>query len=224
MLKNNKGTILVVAVVATSIMIIIGFVCLKIYSNQSMLDTKDVLNQRLYYSAIGSVEAMKGFISEKVAENIQSRNGKPKLQGDFISENVNDGGFLFNKTHSGPYKPFEGDLFGDSNIFDASMHPAITTHVSVTLLNRAVGGTFYFKKGANSSFPSIGTAATSKYKGYVIEAKASASLKTALNSVTNMEVTARYYFYTTRSGDGTVANIRRNTITPVGWRIIGRTN
>lgn len=235
MVKNNKGTVLVIAVVAMSIMIIIGFICLRIYSNQSILDTRDVVKQRLYYSAIGSVEAMKGFLSKKVAENIQSRSGKQDVHGNLVPQgditaNGENEGFLAYATRNGAYEPFKwtnadpglfGSYAGKHDVFDASMHPPIITSVKLIRLNSKPDGDFYAKGGTRLASPFNGIAAgqTAPRKAYVIEAKTSTEFKTALNSINKMEVVARFYFVTQKIGDGTAGSPHRHAIHCVGWRI-----
>ena len=239
MVKNNKGTILVIAVVAMSIMIIIGFICLRIYSNQSILDTRDVVKQRLYYSAIGSVEAMKGFLSEKIAENVQSRKGKQNSagilieQGDVTSGGSNEG-FLANVTNNSTrtYEPFKWvsdsntglfgtDKAGVHNVFDGSMHPSIVTSVKLIRLttSQLPTGTLYFSPTLSNNFNGVENAATAQRKAYVIEAKTTATFKTSLNSIENMEFYARYYFCTIKEGSGTETDPYKHTIHCIGWRI-----
>ena len=228
MVKNNKGTILVIAVVAMSIMIIIGFIC-----------SRDFVKQRLYYSAIGSVEAMKGFLSEKIAENVQSRKGKQNSagilieQGDVTSGGSNEG-FLANVTNnsSRTYEPFKWvstsntglfgtDKAGVHNVFDGSMHPSIVTSVKLIRLttSQLPTGTLYFSPTISNNFNGVENAATSQRKAYVIEAKTTATFKTSLNSIENMEFYARYYFCTIKEGSGTETDPYKHTIHCIGWRI-----
>ena len=232
--KNNKGTVLVIAVVAMSIMIIIGFICLRIYSNQSILDTRDVVKQRLYYSAIGSVEAMKGYLSKKVAENIQSRKGQqnsdgsPILQGDITNDKI-DEGFLASVTNGSYYAltGLFGSYGGETNVFDASMHPPIVIeYVRLKRFKNASSiptGDFYagHEVKLTNPFNGIGYNSTSHKKGYVIEAKAKTKFNTALHSTNNMYVVAKFYFYTEHdaTADGTDARPYRQVIHCVGWRI-----
>lgn len=70
MLKNTKGTVLVVAVVAMMIMLIIGLICLKIYTIQAILDTYDQSKMRALYSAEGAIEMMRGYIDAKIVQNL----------------------------------------------------------------------------------------------------------------------------------------------------------
>jgi hypothetical protein len=226
MIKNNKGTILVVAVTAMVVMIIIGFVCLQMYMNQSILDTYDVTKKRLFYSAEGAIEIFRGYINvhrgaiaNDVAYGYLYNNSK-----------VNNSGDGSNITSANAWTPLPS---GALSPFDGTMHPPITvtvglrrlTELSATknpelkyLLDGNAFGT------AGNTFRTAITAGglPTSDRAYEIIARATATHNTALigrNSNRNvMSVTLHYYFYTHHQGTDAAAN-NQHVPTFVGWRI-----
>jgi hypothetical protein len=212
LIKNNKGTILVVAVVCMSIMIIIGFVCLKIYSSQSILDTRDVVKQRLYYNAIGGIEVMKGYLAAKVAEDIRSHENRE--YADYWGDTGNTGN-SDNNGHRGivsklvnnsgnNYQPLSATLLRDN-----TMYPHINVTVKVTCINSAPTGRFYVDSalrnypstiGGVSAFGGLTSDVTCRSYCIESEAKINGSFTSALSTGgTIKSVIMQFYFYTQKT-------------------------
>lgn len=237
MIKNNKGTILVVAVTAMLVMIIIGFVCLQMYMNQSLLDTYDVTKKRLFYSAEGIIEILRGYINKSVPD-------------DDITPSGSRGGFLYNKTNNASKTwnirtdSAAGDtkLAGlkqllDANTFDGTMHPPVRITelyvkriinnsdtdiaglISTGCLYNPLGSNNlqHFRDGRHDKGAAV-TDGTADFRSYEIVAKAVSSHRTALSSNSEISVTLHYYFFTTFSGPPS-ASVTRHKPRFVGWRI-----
>lgn len=137
MIKNNKGTILVVAVTAMVIMIIIGYVCLQMYMNQGILDTYDVTKKRLFYSAEGSIEMFKGYLIRHT-DNEREEYKDIGLPGGAK-------GFIFNNAKVNNSEKSDNDSFSAANSwnplasgtlrpFDGTMHPRIDVQIGLRRL------------------------------------------------------------------------------------------
>lgn len=223
MINNKKGTILVVAVTAMIIMILIGLVCMQLYYNQSIIDSYDATKKRTFYSAEAGVEMMKGYILRKIEEN-KAAHSSGAVTGDVSAGSEgHKKGFLVDKMPNvgSTWSPFAAgkEFPALKENFDATMHPAIVTSVYVKRLGSTDVtslGKFYYK-GVETSFGTVGNAANSDRKAYVIisEAKA-AGYKTALNTGA-IVTTIKYYFYTNHAGTG-AGPFSHDPIT-IGWRI-----
>ena len=165
MIKNNKGTILVVAVTAMVIMIIIGYVCLQMYMNQGILDTYDVTKKRLFYSAEGSIEMFKAYLikntnlEKQTYENI----GLPGGAKGFIFNNakVNNSGKSDNDSFSAAnsWNPL---VSGTLVPFDGTMHPRINVQIGLRRLT-ALGVGANQNPELNSFLNSISAAPASHF-------------------------------------------------------------
>jgi len=246
MIKNNKGTILVVAVTAMIVMIIIGFVCLQMYMNQSILDTYDVTKKRLFYSAEGIVEILRGYINITVPDSLNDvTTPPPAAMGSW-------GGFLYAKTlnstaiwnirtdsAAGDSKLAGLKQLLDPNIFDGTMHPGIKiTELYVKrikdtsdtdIANLITTGCLYNPPDGSNRLPHFrdgrhnrnATDPAAIYRSYEIVVKAEATHNTALigGSASNniMSLKLHYYFFT--EFDGSDPAIIRHRPRFVGWRI-----
>ncbi|MCR4662592.1 MAG: hypothetical protein K5622_01730 [Endomicrobiaceae bacterium] len=240
MLTNKKGTVLVVAITAMMIMIVIGAICLQIYTNQTILDGYDQVKKRTFYSAEAAVEMMKGYIVKKTEESLT-------IPGGDILTNYNKGFLATVAPVTGAntvkdWKPFSDNTANYKNLllnpaanFDGTMHPAIKADVYLHRLTKADetrvktnSGVNFFKDNGNpnspqdinsSIFANATAADTSEYRGYEIVATASTLYKTSLSVDSTISTTLRYYFYTQRKNTGSAENPNYiNEINWVGWR------
>ena len=231
MIKNNKGTILVVAITAMIIMIIIGYVCLQMYMNQSIIDTYDATKKRLFYSAEGAIEIFRGYININRSHiaNDTAAGGYGYLYSHAIVNNSGNGSGI---TSSNAWTPLPSGVL---NPFDATMHPSIIVTVGLrrlTVLGAAVGqnpelrkllnaGAFGAKGNTFRSAITTGGVASDD-RAYEIIARATATHNTALigrsSSNNTMTLTLHYYFYTHHQGSDAAGNNQHVPIF-VGWRI-----
>ncbi len=245
MFKNNKGTVLVVAVTAMMIMIIIGAVCLQIYTNQSLLDTYDQIRMRTFYSAEAGVEMMRGYINQKLADTWVS-SGSTQL-----GDKANSGrGFLYDVTKTQGllqgFMPKEWEPFKDGSTvayakpllkepFDGTMHPKVTVDVKLrrltildqnNILNNEkivfINDITLVPLAAGDIFHTLTTDALDyhTYRGYEIVSTATAEHKTTMG-VNTISTTLRYYFYTREKVDTdpvTGNQTFNHFIFWVGWR------
>ena len=242
MLTNKKGTVLVVAVTAMMIMIIIGAVCLQIYMNQSLIDTYDQIRMRTFYSAEGAIELMRGYIDKQVEANLVTSGD---TRGDcmynnrgFLAYVTRFTGYGYNKTTEWePFKentssPYAIPLLKDN--FDGIIYPGIKARVYLRRITYGDLNDIYvdrmirFKDATGAGIdgqifnPVIVSEAMdngTEYRGYEIVAIASTTYKTSI-SVTKVETTLRYYFYTRRISHDLGAGVTsfENRINWVGWR------
>ena len=246
MLTDKKGTVLVVAVTAMMIMIIIGLVCLQIYTNQSLLDTYDQVRQRTFYSAEAGIEMMRGYIDKKVEENLVPVGGVAVNVGDamygcrgFLAYVTRIHGVsLINFDNTTVWEPFkEGTTSPYPNaylkeVFDGTMHPKVDIEVTLHRLNASNyvdvhdDRHVYFKYGGAPiddkiffAYPSEAFDINAEYRGYEIRSVATAVHNTTMGSNT-IKTTLRYYFYTKRIPQDLGEGVTRfeNRIFWVGWR------
>ncbi len=69
MIKNQKGSILVVTVISMFVLTVIGFICLEMFVSQNILVSTDVAKIKTFYAADGVVEMLRGYINEKFIES-----------------------------------------------------------------------------------------------------------------------------------------------------------
>lgn len=138
MLRNTKGTVLVVAVVAMMIMLIIGLICLKIYTIQAILDTYDQSKMRVLYSAEGAIDMMRGYIDAKIAQNLNvdgdtMDGGKGFLQSVTPVKTGTSGSNIqtvnWDPFRDGTSVSYSVPLLKDA--FDGTMHPRIFVGVYI---------------------------------------------------------------------------------------------
>ena len=148
MLTSKKGTVLVVAVTAMMIMMIIGFICFQIYTNQSILDTYDQVTKRTFYSAEGAIEMMKGYIEHKTDYYKDPIKGDVMANpADLTAINTNRG-FLVSVTpfisanNMKDWEPFKDGSTHSFAIallkenFDGTMHPGVKARVYLHRLRK----------------------------------------------------------------------------------------
>ncbi len=68
MIKNKKGSILVITVISMFILTIIGFICLEMFVSQNILIATDVAKIKTFYAADGVVEMLRGYINANYPE------------------------------------------------------------------------------------------------------------------------------------------------------------
>lgn len=237
MLKNNKGTVLVIAVTAMIIMIVIGMVCLKIYETQSLLDVYEQARIRTFYAAEGAIEMMRGYIDVKTAEHLGT-NGDV-VDGDGYLSSVTpfkvSAGSIIGLLNPNNYDTVNWEPFGSNTTtldpkkflekeFDASMYPSISVTVYLRKLT-AVKDLTRVQTDLKVPFSIehfcvvVGTVLQiTDDTGYEIVATAKANYKTALANG-DISTTLRYYFSTKRQNLGTPENPNmKYTKTFVAWR------
>ena len=141
MLINKKGTVLVVAVTAMMIMLVIGLICLQIYTNQNILDTYDQVRMRTFYTAEGAIEMMKGYIENRTAFYLDPIKGDVMGNpADLTTINTNRG-FLASVTpFVSPNNMKDWEPFKDGSThsfatpllkenFDGTMYPGVSVRV-----------------------------------------------------------------------------------------------
>lgn len=239
MLMDKKGTVLVVAVTAMMVMIIIGLVCLQIYTNQSLLDTYDQIKQRTFYSAEAGVEMMRGYIDKKIDEtSVTTGNERgDSMYGNrgFLAFVTKVHGSIGETTNWEPFKegttsPYARAFLKD--VFDGTMHPSIQVEVHLHRLNALDfvevhnnRGITFRDGGTNIDaliFASILTEILDfgrTYRGYEIVSTATAFHKTTMGT-NYIKTTLRYYFYTKREQVDVEPGVvlYKNNIKWVGWR------
>lgn len=188
---NDKGTILPVTIVAMTIMMIIGIICLKIFSSQNILDTYDQAKIRTTYSAEGVVEVMRGYIQYAVNVN------KDPMYGD----NHHSGrGYINWKTSAGNWTPLNNATEYPvlaADFFDGTMYPGIKVSAYCSRLSAADFNLL------SSEYPAVNATSYGNYNAgencaYKIVAIASTTHKT--NLATQLIVsTVTYYFATKRT-------------------------
>lgn len=227
MLRNKKGTVLVVAIVAIMIMIIIGMICLQMYANQNIIDTYDQARIRTFYTAEGAIEMMRGYINKKLAET------RDPVKGDISNFLVKVTPFVTGTKKTTDWYPFirknpanyQVPVLVDSdngNIdipFDGTMYPpiyvSVTLHrlykksssdsdknrISSLLLSDITPDKFY----ASKADPANAYDDPDYSPAYEIVAIASTTHRTSLSSAV-ISTTLRYYFWTKYTNTGTVDN------------------
>lgn len=233
---NKKGAVLVVAITAMVIMIVIGAVCLQIYTNQSLMDSYDQIKMRTFYSAEGALEMMRGYIVRMTENNLTNTGSE---RGDSM---YGGRGFLasvtkYNNKTGKPtvWEPFK-DAAGSTKLlkgsFDGTMYPGIAAEVSVRRLTSAdkttlINNKIRFKPApaAENQIYAVMSSETqdiNNFRGYEIYATAYTTHKTTMGSNV-IRTTLRYYFFTERKsvtyGSGsTEYKVFTNDIKWVGWR------
>lgn len=201
MILDNKGAILPVTIVAMLIMLIIGLVCLQIFSSQNILDTYDQIKQRTFYSAEGSVEMVRGFIDYSV--NAHLVGGSDNHEGG--------AGYLFSRTKNTNWYPLEtvGDCtaFATTKVFDGTMYPNINCRAYCARISTK-DELKDLRNNKKVIFPGVtedNVVSDRDHCAYKIVAIASSTHKTNLG--TNLIVsTLTYYFCTEMVNNGTVDN------------------
>lgn len=215
-LKNNKGTILLVSVTAMVIMMIIGFVCLQMYINQNIFDTLDATNKRTYYAAEGAIEIMRGYIDKHIPDNDNALGGKGYIAS--VAQKNNSG--IIDATNKG-WCPSEIMTF----LSDNDVHPHIT--VEVYLRRLTLQTATHVKNLIDSNLLPIDFSNAcndsdipSNNRAYEIIAKATASYKSVLISK-NIITTVHCYFYTKYDveNEGTPSEKIKHKPKIVIWRV-----
>jgi hypothetical protein len=236
MLSNKKGTVLVIAVAAMMIMGIIGFICLQVYTNQSILDSYDQIRKRTFYSAEGAVEMMKGYIDKKLNENEPLINNavgdtylydKTKNKNWAPFTNSFDDYAIFKTVYGKKFHNEDGKLFLKSDqFFDRTIHPGIKV---IVFVHRVKYNPFLFLLDDYTLYrevekswpwwpadPMSNYTGTNKHKGlYVIVASAFADHKSTMG-VNTVRTTLRLYFCTHLNG----GDMSKRLVTKwVAWRV-----
>lgn len=208
MALSNRGTILPVTIVSMTVMMIIGIICLQMFSAQNILDTYDQVKLRTFYSAESTIEMMRGYID--YITNI-------KMQSNGDSWN-NSRGFLNYKTISGAWAPLcitEADSYPvlESGFFDGTMYPGVKVSVSCSRLHSTEisnlhsngivnfnvsipGESFYV-----ADFVADDNSNDGNLCAYKIVAIASSTHKTSLSTQLIVS-TVTYFFITKKFGTG----------------------
>lgn len=205
---NDKGTILPVTIVAMTIMMIIGVICLQMFSAQNILDTYDQAKIRTFYSAEGAIEMMRGYIDLAVNVNLDPVYGDNHSSGR---------GYVNLKTSAGNWTPLN----------NAAEHPVLSTDYFDGTMYPGIKVSAYCSRLTNADFslispeiPAVTAASYGNYNAgancaYKIVAIASTTHKT--NLATQLIVsTVTYYFATKRTVSETGYITRTNHF--VCWR------
>jgi hypothetical protein len=115
MIKNNKGTILLITIVSMMILTIIGYITLRMVSSQGVMDTYAQTKVRVDYAAEGIVERAKGYIAYVVDKNFIP-SGTVVTDGILGDKGDNPGyGTLFSKVQAagGSWDLFNAEIIDD---------------------------------------------------------------------------------------------------------------
>ena len=114
-IKNNKGGILVITLVSMMILTIIGYVALKMFASQNVMDAYDQAKMRTDYCAEGIVERARGYIDYVVEKNVVT---DPTFHGGHYGDLGESGqGYLFTVVSQSPANPpndHQWELFNET--------------------------------------------------------------------------------------------------------------
>jgi len=164
-------------------MIIIGMVCLQMFTAQNILNTFDETKKRTLYAAEGMTEAFRGYVESETAANL-------KADGD--SWNSTDG-FLYMNVSAAPGGKWSPFTMGTN--YDTYMYPDIKASAYIEEITSFAGEDNGTQIHSGLRPVAVNNHPQSVYYKIVGIASATVNLQLIVSTVT-------YYFYTVRAGDG----------------------